>query len=253
MNNKALILYWHGLGDVIQLTPHLRCLYDKGYVVDLMCRKEVVNSHLLDECPYVDSFIIVENPWQSVLGFDRQFRQNLVMFESVKGNYDWSGACFHRNISSFNSKIDCNSKELNLSIVDKNLEVFISTDVEASALRYIKENYSGGYIHMHTAIEWHMNHSWNAVTWVENNLPKLPIIDTGYGGSAYIIEQDINFSFVLAREASHRVYSSSVFVHACDAMGVNMDVVNYGGKVRYAWPINKNKILHIREKEMWIK
>ena len=64
--------------------------------------------------------------------------------------------------------------------------------------------------------------------------------------------EDINFSFILAREAKHRVLSSSVFVHACDAMNVDVEVVNYGKVDRKVWP--KNKIVRkIREEGKWIQ
>ena len=64
---KALILYSHGIGDVIMLTPHLRHLYTEGYTIDLMCRVSIRDSKLLDACPYINKLIIVENPWRSKL------------------------------------------------------------------------------------------------------------------------------------------------------------------------------------------
>ena len=50
---KALILFWHGLGDIILLTAHLRHLYKKGYKTDLMCLPETRKSRLLDHCLYI--------------------------------------------------------------------------------------------------------------------------------------------------------------------------------------------------------
>ena len=66
-------------------------------------------------------------------------------------------------------------------------------------------------------------------------------------GNGYRIHRDINFSFVLAREAKHRILSSSVFVHACDAMNSVMDIVNYGRPDRKVWPLEQDKVQCIRE------
>ena len=46
----------------------------------------------------------------------------------------------------------------------------------------------------------------------------------------------------MAREATHRVLSSSVFVHACDAMNVEMDVVYYGMPNPHGLPLDLSKI-----------
>ena len=66
------------------LTPVLRELYNQGYIVDLICRKSVETSHLLDNCSHVDKLIIVPNPWQSPLGFGRQANENIKKLESEK-------------------------------------------------------------------------------------------------------------------------------------------------------------------------
>jgi len=245
---KVLILYWHGLGDIIQLTPHMRYLYNKGYMVDLMCRKEVKKSSLLNDCPYINELFEVKNPWQSSLGFERQFQKNIQLFNKLCLKYTWAGKAVHRG--AIDNKIDFTSKELDLNIKNKSLEVFINKEIEKKALKYINKNYPNGYIFVHTYIEWHKYHNWNASIWIKENLPDLPIFNTHIKG---VIDENINFSFVIAREASYRVLSSSVFVHACDAMNVVIDVINYGRPAKIAWPLNQDIVLHIREKGQWLK
>ena len=247
---KGLLLYWHGLGDVIMLTPVLRELSKKGYAIDLMCRESVKTSHLLEKCPYVDKLIIVENPWRSSLGFAPQAQKNIQQLHKLGESYDWLGKAVHQG--AMLDKVKRNFEETKLSSNDYSLEVYIPKDIEEKALKYIKENYPDGYIFNHTIIEFHPAHSWDSTPWIKKNLPNLPIIDTGKGGNYYMKFEDINFSFILAREAKHRVLSSSVFVHACDAMNVDVEVVNYGKVVRKVWP--KNKIVRkIREEGKWIQ
>jgi len=252
MSKKALILYWHGLGDVILLTPILRYLYKQGYTIHLMCRSEVCNSNLLGNCQYVSNLINVANPWRSSVGFDCQKKINVVKFKQLSKRYNLSVCCLHESIIQ-GCKIATNWSECGLTVNNNQLEVFIPPDTEARAMELIAYRYPDGYIHRHTQIEFHTTHNWDCTDWIKKNLPDLPIIDTGLGGDYYCIDPDINFSFVLAREAKHRVLSSSVFVHACEAMGVKMDVINYGRPDRKVWPKNQSLVVKIREAERWIK
>jgi len=242
---KALILYWHGLGDVIMLTPHLRHLYNKGYKVDLMCRSAVKVSKLLDACPYVDRLIEVTNPWRSKMGFTPQAAMNIERFNNLCGGYDWAGMSSH-NVKEYRAyhKIDMTSAELGLEIKDKKLEVFISKEAEQQALDYGDEE----FIFCHADVENHPYNSWDAAQWMAENLPTTKIVDR-----ISPIFDDINAEFALARRAKYRVLSDSVFAHACNAMGVVVDVINYGRSDRKVWPLDQSKVLHIREEGKWVK
>lgn len=246
---KALILYWHGLGDVIMLTPHMRHLYEKGYRTDLMCRAAVRESKLLDTCPYVNRLIIVENPWMSSVGFKRQAELNMQHFHSLRKGYDWSGASPHNTKHIKRHKIDMTSAELGLEIKDKTLEVFIPQNAETDALRYMSDE----YIFVQTVLEFHEYHDWDAGEWIKENLPPMRVMDLGYKREYHMAFDDINTAFVLAREAAYRVLSSGVFVHACEAMGCTIDVINYGRSDRKVWPLDQSKVLHIREAGEWIR
>ncbi len=248
---RALFLYWHGLGDVIILTPLLRELYKQGYVTDLICRKSVESSKLLDDCPYVDKLIIVENPWRSKKGFQAQARENINLLHSLGSNYDWFGGAGH--LSSFTDKIKRNFEECKLTTADYDLEVFIPVNVEKEVSEYINQNYPQGFIFNHTMIEFHKNHDWNSAQWIKDNLPNLPVVDTGYTGNYYMKWPDIRYTFALLKHATHRVISSSVFVHACDALKLPIDVVNYGTPDRKVWPYDKSLVRKIRESGKWIK
>jgi hypothetical protein len=251
-NKKVIILYWHGLGDVVLLTPILRHLYKQGHTIDLMCRPEVFNSGLLRECPYVKGFVNIDNPWRSDLGFECQKELNILQFERLSKHYDMSISCLHESIIK-GCKIATNWKECGITPDDNQLEVFIPPDTEARAMDLVSSCYPNGYIYRHTQIEFHTTHDWDCADWIKKHLPDLPVIDTGLGGNHYCADPDINFSFVLAREARYRVLSSSVFVHACDAMGVIIDVINYGRPDRKVWPKDQSLVRKIREAGRWIK
>jgi len=252
---KALILYWHGLGDVIMLTPHMRYLYNKGYKIDLMCRDIVRKSHLLDHCPYVNELIEIESPWRdregklrTPRGFTEQAVSNTVMFERMSLGYHWSGMGPHNKQKHEGyHKIDMTSAELGVELKDKQLEIFISEEAERKALDYIKED----FIFRHTVAGCHPYHNWDAGEWIRENLPPYRIINAIDLKSKF---DDINVAFALARRAKHRVLVSSVFVYACEAMGCTIDAVNYGrAHDRYQGPLNQSLLLHIREEGKWIK
>ncbi len=249
---NALILYWHGLGDVIMLTPVLRYLHQHGYSVDLMCRPEVRSSNVLGNCPYVNCLIDIPNPWRSNLGFDNQKNINIDKFKQSSKNYHLSACCLHENIIQ-GCKISTNWNECDLVSDNNELEIFIPTEVEQRTMKHIREYYPDGYVYRHTQIEFHGTHNWDCADWIANNFPNLYVVDTGIGGHYHRVDSDINFSFVLAREATHRVLSSSVFVHACDAMGVTIDAINYGKPDRKVWPKGQSRVLRIRENGVWIK
>jgi len=248
---KALILYWHGLGDVIMLTPHLRHLHRQGYWIDLMCRIAVRESKLLNDCPYINKLITVENPWRSKLGFKRQAELNTELFNRMKGGYDWAGSSPHNTKNIKRHKIDMTSAELGLELKDRKLEVFIPQSADTEALRYISPE--SEYIFVQTILEFHAYHDWDASEWIRGHFPLARTVDLGYKKQYHMAFDDINTAFVLAREAMHRVLSSGVFVHACEAMGCTIDVVNYGQSDRKVWPLDQSKVLHIREAGKWIR
>jgi len=252
MNQKAIILYWHGLGDIIMLTPILRHYFNRGYSVHLMCRPEVGSTNLLGNCPYIEKLICVTNPWRSNIGFERQKQANITEFQRLSKKYDISVSCLHEHIVQ-GCKIATNWKECGIESSDNRLEVFIPPETETRAMAFIASCYPNGYIHRHTQIEFHTIHNWDCDGWIRQHLPDLPIVDTGLGGNYYCVDPDINFAFVLAREATHRVLSSSVFVHACDAMGNDIDVINYGRPDRKVWPKNQKLVKRIRKAGKWIK
>jgi len=245
---RALVLYWHGLGDVIVLTPHLRHLYERGYKTDLMCRAAVRESKLLDACPYVDKLIMVENPWQSKLGFKRQAELNIELFHKLKGGYDWAGASPHKTPFPKHYKIDITSVELGIDLKDKKLEVFIPPSAKEEAARFV----GGDYIFVHRLSEYHVSHSWDPDGWIKANLPSFKIVYSDIGGKIRRFN-DINTMFAIARNAKHRVLISSVLVSACDAMDCVIDAINYGRPDRKLWPLDQSRVLHIRENGKWIK
>ncbi len=238
------------------LTPVLRELFLREYQVDLMCRKPVKDSGLLDNCPYIGKLITIENPWWSKKGKGAQLRENLSLFNELKAHYDWSGEIQSHGKSGH--RVNKSFTLMGLDVPNNlQLEVFIPQEIEREALNYINKNYPDGYIFNHTRSKLHSYNSWDSSEWIANNLPDLPIVDTSdESGKHNMINPNINFSFVLAREANHRVLCCSVFTHACDAMNCIVDVASWG-KCYTGGPnnllINKDNFLKLKYKGDWVK
>lgn len=241
---RGLILFWHGIGDVINFTPCLRYLYQRrGIKVDLIGKTSLVESHLLDRCPYVGDIFGIS----PVSKAER-------LFEEQKADYDYQiypKKLIGPLLKTEGSRMKCYGRMIGLAISDWSLDVFISKQAELQAKEYIEKNYPDGFIFNHTMIRAHPMHNWDSRKWIKDNLPDLPVIDTGLGGSHCMLFDDINVSFVLAREAKHRVLSSSVMVHACDALNVDIDAINYGAVTRRMWPLDMSKVKAIRVCGKW--
>jgi len=250
VTKKALLLYHHGLGDVIMLTPHLRKLHEMGYVTDLMCREQVETSHLLDNCPYIGELMAVPNPWQG--DFQATMIENSNNFINLGAKYDWMGNSLHMSHVAGEHKIDMTSRELGLVLENKQPEIYIGEEDENDIKEYIRDTYPKGFIFRHTDVEYHREHVWDSSEWIKENLPDLPVYDTGENAVGYRQWDNINRAFCMLRYATHRVISSSVFLHASHVMGVTVDVANYGKVDRKVW-IPDELTLRIRECGEWIK
>ncbi len=274
MASRVLIMYWHGLGDLLCLTPQLRYLHQKGFVVDLLVRPQVLSSSLLDTCPYVQSMFPLPftegGPSEGGESGKEKAKDCNELFEHRRSSYDFSVKIsgLPNNLRRPGGKIIRNSKALfegsKIRVLDLeakkkrnrdyyvpkkplidipspsdlNLEVFIPTGIQETVKKFIAKTYPDGFIFKHTDPEYHPNHKWDANQWTAKNLPPLPIYEAS--ASPW---KDVNGAFVMAREATHRVLSSSVFVHACDAMNVPMDVVHYGKPNPHGLPLDSSKIL----------
>lgn len=247
---RVLLMCWHGLGDIICVTPHLRHLHENGFSVDVLVRPFVVRAKLLECCPYVRE--IIQLPTDRSAFAQSSIKAGtkdmfLDIFNELAINYDYAfksiptkrfrmpGGKIHDESESLFGKGGIPiAKPANLD-----LEVFISESAEEEAQNYIRTKYPEGYVFLHTYPRSHLDHNWDASEWISANLDEeLPF----FKPNEMSFSEDINTMFVVAREATHRVLSSSVFVHACDAMRVTMDAVHYGSPSFHHYPIDSSII-----------
>ena len=99
MSKKCLLLFWHGIGDLITLTPALRELHKHGYRTEVLVKKTVSDSGVFDACPYA-TLIPMDIGSVAVGGTKgkKAKKEALEMFDARKGAYDahfiYSSSCW---------------------------------------------------------------------------------------------------------------------------------------------------------------
>lgn len=235
---KALVCNVHGLGDLIQCTPIFSKLAE-DYTVDLLCREGVVKSGLMADCPYIDS--IYEVPYSCDGDYKSKYEKVLEQFNDMASGYDWSGHTPNDFFFCGESKVKCMARELKVVIDNYSPEVFINDECQLEADEYLDGK--GKVLFLHNKVPRHSNHDWpDALNWAKDNL----IFDYVHDTSEVTFE-NINTSFAVLKDSECCVLSSSVFVHAADAMKCYIDCVNYGSQDRKVFPIDCSKILRVRE------
>ena len=260
MRKQCLIWHSGGIGDAIMLTPILRTLAE-DYDVDVLACSDIVESGLFAACPYIRTQI------PAPIKPDRKHSGEEV-FSELRGKYDKAHHTalhqyIHQGIApEFKKSQDYQGfrggkqrgYEVRCGVGGQDNgepEVFIDTDSELVGEAYAMDQYPRGFIFVHTSPPKHPGHNWDAEPWIRQNLPKLPIFRPLENGSPRW--PNINACFKMLEKASCVVLSSSVFAHACDALKVQMDVVNYSLPAPWLWPKNPELIRFIRQQDKWSK
>jgi len=257
---KCLLLFWDGIGDLINLTPALRELHHHGYHTDVLVRKHVYDSGVFEACPYADLIPLDIGSIAAGGTRGRNAREiSLAEFEKRKGAYDghWvfrgqapTGrgalrAMYYEETVKAMSLTP--TVKVSPTAVYGPPEVWIPEECELEAARFVEKKYPEGFIFKRTFARSHGLHRFRgAEEWIARELPSLPVFDQDAYHTMHGFWSNINTLFAIAKKASHIVLYSSVMVHACEAMGATMDIVNYGMEASKHWPEDPNAIKVIR-------
>lgn len=227
IEKKVAINYHHGLGDIIAVTPQLKYFHENGYIVDLLCRQEVVNSHILDLCPYINSITVRPNPWRGKEGlrsseeFKKVIEENRSYLENL-GGYDLKIDANHLNIRQDIPKVIWNSKECGIQEkIDLKKEIFIPQEIFEKVQKEVQERFPNGYAFVHNYSEFHNEHSFNVTDEMLGGLPE-------FNTNKEDLHEDINYAFSWLYFAKKVLVSSSVMAVAAEAAGKFIDVLHMG-------------------------
>jgi len=238
---RALVCFPHGIGDVIHASPSMRTLYEDGYLLDMMVRPGVINSHLLDDCPYIGRLIKVrtdttEGGWKTY---------HLPMFNKFRRDYDKAITC--QLLSRYNHRQHQIAKEFGVEPKNFDLEVWINQQSIIEAQTFLGQHIgSKPFVHVHTRTEAHRKYWWDSLAYVGKEFPDVSIIDTGHNGNAHKNFENINTSFMIMHNAAHRVLSISVMAAAADALRLPIDVLNCVDKDHPCLPLNRKLVKRYR-------
>lgn len=240
---RALVLFPHGIGDVIMATPSLRALYDSNYIVDMMVRPSVIESRVLDDCPYVNELIKVRtNTTEHGFTF-----YHMPRFRALVQEYDWHGVSRLHAACAYRIKLIAD--ELKVLPSHYHLEVWISEECAQEAQDFaVQHTPDGKFVYVHTRTEVHQRYWWDSLEYVRKTYPNMPIIDSGEGGNAHKAFKNINTNFALMRLSTHRVLSLSVMAAAADAMQLPIDLLNCEVPNHSCLPMNKRLVAKYRIK-----
>tara|TARA_B100000287_G_scaffold259614_1_gene244200 strand:+ start:32 stop:790 length:759 start_codon:yes stop_codon:yes gene_type:complete len=241
---KTLILFPHGLGDCILLTPTLRELYNKfGMKVDIVTLKRFESAMLFDNCPYVDKIFYSKDAWHDFEHGNVELAFNTLFNEwgkfAEENGYKQYGMPMHRGSQN---KITMNADYFGLQLEDTHTEIFTTDEDKKNADKLIEEfvgDEKYGFVQTETGVVQKNLPEGYGRKWLSDNKGIKNVIEIGK--EIGVFDYNINVQFEILRRASSVCIPDSVFYHACHAIGKDIDFVYFG---RGEGVYNRVKPLH---------
>jgi hypothetical protein len=227
---NLLILYPHGLGDCILLTPALREFYNiTGNKASVATLERFKTAEFFKHNPYVEKTYFTKDAWSdyanSNIGFEALYNE----WKTFAKQNSFTGFIMPMHAAPL-SKIKINLRTLGLHhIKNYSAEIYTSSEDEAQASNVIANlvgNKSFGFVQTHTGVKSKDLPEDYGRKWLLKNKGLEHYIEVGKHFDP--LEYNINIQFEIMRRAAAVCIPDSVFYHACHAMGKNIDLVYFG-------------------------
>lgn len=232
---KKLLIYPHGLGDCLMLTPTLR-EYNKetGDKFSVCIQKRFESSEIFKNNPYIDKVFYIKDPWNDYPNYTIGTKG--VINDGVKiGRENGFDNTIYVACKSNLHKIIQNAIDTNVTLKSTDIDIFISDEDRVIADSIISNkigNDEFGFIQTKTGAG------------VGKDLPygfgEKFLKDKGLnhfieiGKTFKYDEYNLNVQFELLRRAKGVCIPDSVFYHGCIGLDKNIDFVYFGrGKSVY--------------------
>jgi len=229
--NDLLIVYPHGLGDCILLTPALKAYFKKyNKKAALAIMERFKSAELLNSCPYISDILHTKDAWNdfanSHIGFQVVFQTSTLA--AKKKGIENVIMPMHQEPES---KILLNAQFLDVldDNFDSHTEIYTTIEDIRKANEVVKELVGGdefGFIHSKTGLpvkDLPDNYGRN---WLRESRGLNRFIEVGE--EIKYDDFNINVQFEIMRQAKAVCLADSVFYHACGAIDKPVDFVYFG-------------------------
>lgn len=221
-----LILYPHGLGDILLLTPALRALDGEPPHVAVLRRFR--GTQILDGCPWVEQVhYVLPDPWHDTTKQGcRQWGRNYAKKQGETPVWIWHPKEMH--------KILYNAHILDVVLVNHRAEVWIDDEAKEIADAWLREHVRPpyGFLHCATGMP-----GWTRVAhkkdfpsqWGRRWLKARGMRDVVEVGESFAkTDFPMPVQFEILRRADVLCLADSVFYHAAHALGKKVDLAYFG-------------------------
>ena len=219
-----LIIYPHGLGDIIMLTPALRAL--TGEMPHVAILERFAGTGILDHCPHIGGcHHKLPDPWNSSGGRRgcRQAGEKLARFLGLEPVWIWHRSGHH--------KIKENMHFLNVASTDYQTEVYL----DPADRQWTHSGGRYGFLHCKTGMPGLSTAA--AKKDFDSDAGRRWLLGNGCErveevGVEVATDLPMSVQFAIMNSAEKVCLADSVFYHACHAMGKRVDFAYFGRGMR---------------------
>jgi hypothetical protein len=226
---KIFILYPHGLGDCVLLTPTLRALNkEKGVNCSVATLERFKSAQLFDNNPYVDKIYYTKDAWLDFGGSHIGFAALHKKWKQYAKENDYKGFIMPMH-SGPESKIMLSAKMCGISeLKNAHTAVYISEEDKEEAASLIKEEAGDepyGFVHTSTGVPNKDLPPNFGRQWLKENKGLENVIEIGKEVES--LSCNINVQFEILRRSAGICVPDSVFYHAAHALDKEVDLVYF--------------------------
>jgi len=238
-----LVLYPHGLGDCILLTPALREFFDKtGNKCHVAILERFRSSKFFDNCPYVDNIFYTKDAWHDYPNSHVGFSSLYAEWKNFASENNFKGIVMPMHSQQI-SKIIINSRVLGIrNLSNPHTEIFTTVQDREEAKEIIDRLVSDsnfGFVQTDAGHDVKNLPENYGKEWLRRHKQLDESIEIGKDLDPFSC--NINVQFEILRLASAVCLPDSVFYHACHAIDKPVDFAYFA---RGTTVYNRVKPLH---------
>ena len=248
-----LILYPHGLGDCILLTPAIREFYKAtGNKVHIATLERFESAKLFDNNPYVDKIFYTKDAWHDYSNAQVGFLELYKEWKGFAAKSDFGGIVMPMHTHPI-QKIELNFKYLGVrNPKECGAEVYTKQSDKKLAEKIIKDILDDkpfGFIQTNTGVKQKDLPTGYGKNYLKTYKNIEHFIEVGKDFNA--LDFNINVQIEIMRKAAAVCLPDSVFYHACHAIKKPIDFVYFGrgesvyNRVKHLVASEENVVFHI--------